>query len=109
MSREIEITIREGEFLDVDYRKMLTRLALLLMSELCEVKRGFRIATAPQPREDGPFYQFVVIGDGDKVLFVFEGDTEEQLADSLWEAICQKYALCERIGLLSPERTAALN
>ncbi len=109
MSREIEITIREGEFLDVDYRKMLTRLALLLMSDLCEVKRGFRIATAPQPREDGPFYQLAVIGDGDKVLFVFEGDTEEQLADSLWGAVCRKYAMCERIGLLSPGKTETLN
>lgn len=109
MSREIEITIREGEFLDVDYRKMLTRLALLLMSDLCEVKRGFRIATAPQPREDGPFYQLQVIGDGEKILFVFEGDSEEQLADSLWTAICAKYALCEHGGLISPDTTTTLN
>jgi hypothetical protein len=54
-----------------------------------------------QPREDGPFYQLQVVGDGETILFTCEGDSEEQLADSLWAAICAKYRMIEAGSLLS--------
>lgn len=109
MSREIEVTVREGDLFDADFNKVLARLAILLLADLSGAKRGFKIVPVPKPREDGPFHQLQVVSDGETVLFSCEGDTEDQLADSLWAAVCEKYVLCERKGLLSQARNGPLN
>lgn len=108
MNRDLQVTVREGEFLDADYRKILERLAVLLLTDVTAAEEGFRMEMAPQPRDAGPFYQMQIVAH-EKVLFRFDGDSEEQLADSLWAALCEKYALCERTSLVSSVPTGPLN